>query len=124
MDNTEIKEVIQLYFDASYESDRAKMDKVFHAAAHIYGHNEDGTLRDMPRDVFVNRIGTADPNAPKVSYPRDNEILSIDFTGDNTAVARVKLRVRNTMYTDVLSFIRTDGKWSVIAKLLSGVPVE
>ena len=46
------------------------------------------------------------------------------LTGEHIAVARVKLRVGNTLYTDVLSFMELDEKWAVIAKVLSGVPIE
>jgi hypothetical protein len=36
MDASEIKEVLQNYFDASYESDGKKMAEVFHEVAHLY----------------------------------------------------------------------------------------
>jgi len=119
MDTTEIKEILQIYFDASFESSEGKMAQVFHDAAHIYGHSQDGNLSDSPKEAFVKMVGRKPVNQPP--YPREDEILSIDFTGENTAVARVKIRVNNTMFTDILSFIKIDGKWSVIAKLYSGV---
>ena len=122
MDADEIKTIIQLYFDGSYEGNREKMEKVFHQAAHIYGQASDGSLNDMPKDMFVNRVGSKPADSP--AFPREEEILSIDFTGENTAVARVKLRVFNTRFTDILSFMRLDGKWGVISKLFSGVPVS
>ena len=124
MDSTEIKGIIQTYFDASYESSGEKMAKVFHDAAHIYGHGEDGALRDMDKDFFVNLVGTPKPDVAGSAYPRQDEILSIDFTGENTAVARVKLRVGNILFTDMLCFMRLDGKWGVISKVFSGVPIE
>ncbi|MCL2126556.1 MAG: nuclear transport factor 2 family protein [Oscillospiraceae bacterium] len=124
MDKNEIIGVIQTYFDASFESSGEKMARVFHDAAHIYGLGEDGKLADMPKDFFVKMVGTARPDAPKLEYPRDDEIISIDFTGDNTAVARVKLRVGKTMFTDMLCFLKLDGKWGVISKVYSGVQVE
>jgi len=122
MDTTEIKKVIQLYFDGSYEGDGGKMDQAFHQAAHIYGHNPDGSLKDWPRDEFVKLVGSGPSGRP--SFPREDEILSIDFTGENTAVARVKLRVHTTRFTDMLCFMRLDGKWGVIAKVFAGVQVE
>ena len=122
MDASEIKRIIQLYFDGSYEGNREKMDQVFHQAAHIYGHAPDGSLADMPKDSFVARVGSKPADSP--SFPREEEIVSIDFTGENTAVARVKLRVFNTRFTDILSFMCLDGKWGIIAKLYAGVKVE
>jgi len=121
MDADEIKRIIQLYFDGSYEGNQEKMDQVFHQAAHIYGHSQDGSLADTPRDAFVKRVGSRPADTP--SFPREEEILSIEFTGEHTAVARVKLRVFNTLFTDILSFMYLDGKWGVIAKLYSGVTI-
>jgi len=123
MDSSEIRGLIQTYFDASYESSAEKMAQVFHDGAHIYGHGANGELNDMEKDFFVNLVGTPRPGAPKAEYARQDEIIAIDFTGDNTAVARVKLRVMNTLFTDMLCFMRLNGKWGVISKVFSGVPV-
>jgi len=123
MDNSKIREVIQTYFDASYESSREKMAQVFHDAAHIYGRTENGSLNDMDKGFFVKLVATPPDNTPGRAYAREDEILSIDFTGDNTAVARVKLRVGDIRFTDMLCFMCLDGKWGVISKVFSGVPV-
>jgi hypothetical protein len=123
MDTIEIESVIQNYFDAIYENSGDKMSTVFHSVAHIYGHGEGGALRDMDKVSFVKLVDSQGADAPKPDYKRLDEILSIDFTGENTAAARVKVRVRNTLFTDILSFMRLDGKWAVIAKVFSGVPV-
>ena len=124
MDSSRIKEVIQAYFDASYEGNAEKMGTVFHDAAHIYGHGESGALMDMDKAAFLKLVGMSALNAPKPDYPRQDEILSIDFTGENTAVARVKLRVGTIVFTDILSFMRLDGDWGVIAKVYSGHDVD
>ena len=122
MDTGEIKEVLELYFDGSFEGDGGKIERVFHNAAHIYGHSEDGRLADMTKDAFIKLVGSIPSDAP--SYPREDEIISIDFTGPDTAVARVKLRVFNTRFTDMLCLMRLEGKWGVIAKVFSGATVE
>ena len=124
MDRERIKELLQMYFNASYEHNGDLMLEVFHDSAHIYGLTADGALTDSDRAAFAARVSSHKVNSPDVKFPLYNEILSIDFTGDNTAVARVKLRVMNTLFTDILSFMRVDGKWGIISKVLSGVPVE
>jgi hypothetical protein len=78
----------------------------------------------MEKEFFVKLVGSHGADAPKPDYKRQDEILAIDFTGENTAVARVKLRVGNTLFTDILSFMRLDNKWAVISKVFSGVPVS
>ena len=124
MDSNEIKAVIQTYFDAGYECNGEKMREAFHSGAHVYGHNEDGTLNDMDKEAFIKLVESGKPGIPESAYPRHDEIISIDFTGVDTAVAQVKLRVGNIMFTDILSFIRLDTKWSIISKLYAGVPVS
>ncbi|MCL2408110.1 MAG: nuclear transport factor 2 family protein [Oscillospiraceae bacterium] len=123
MDTTAIRALLQLYFDASFESDGEKMAKVFHDAAHIYGHGDDGSLLDTPKAPFVALISSFPLGSSDPAFVRDDEILSIDFTGENTAVARVRLRMGGIVFTDVLSLICIDGEWSVISKLYSGVTV-
>jgi len=124
MDVNEIKEALKLYFDGSFESSGEKIATVFNGAAHVYGHDGDGALRDMDIDSFVKLVESGASRKPRPVYPRHDEILSIEFTGVNTAIARVKIRVLSTMFTDILSFIRLDGKWTIISKLYSGVPIE
>ena len=124
MDITEIKSIIQMYFDASFEHNGDKMLEVFHEAAHIYGLGAEGALTDTSRNAFADRVSSHKINNSGSIFPRQEEIISIDFTGENAAVARVKLRVMNTVFTDILSFLRVNGKWGVIAKVLSGVPAE
>ena len=125
MDVNGVKAAIQTYFDAGYESSSEKMAEVFHDVANLYGRDENGALSVMDKATFIKLVGSgALPEGQKPSYPRQDELLSIDFTGENTAVARLKIRVGNTMFTDVLSFINLGGKWVIIAKLYSGVPVD
>jgi len=118
MDTNEIKAALKVYFDACYEGNGDKAREVFHSAAHLYS-NRDGALGDIDLDAFVKIMS----GSPAPDHPRQEEILSVDFTGENTAVARVKIRVGHTLFTDILSFIRLDGKWSIISKVYSGVPV-
>jgi len=120
MDRREIEEVIQNYFDASFEGNGAKMRAVFHPEAHIYGLDADGKLTDWPSGFFAEMIDHPPKPRPD-GWKREEMIYSIDFTGTDAAVARVGLLVDSNFYTDILSFLRIDGRWGVIAKVLSGV---
>ena len=124
MDKKGIEEVLQIYFDASYESDSAKMDRVFRPEAHIYGINEGGeTLADFPKEQFVKLVGRA-PKEPAPNHPRQDEIHFIEFSSDTTAVAKVSLTMSGTHFTDLLTFVYLDGEWRVIAKMFYGKPLE
>jgi len=124
MDTNAIKDVIQTYFDACYENSREKMKKVFHDPAHVYVRAEDGALKDWDKTTFVGFFSDSATEEPKPSYPRSDKILSLDFIGEEAAVARVELRIRDTAYTDILCFMLLDGKWGVISKVYTEKPAE
>ena len=124
MDVEGVKEVIQAYFDSSYMADGEGMAEVFHDGSHLYFHGEGGALTDWDKDFFVELVGSKEPGTSESGFPRYDEILSIDFTGEDTAVARVKIRVSDTLYTDILCFMRLNGKWGVMSKVFTGVPVD
>ena len=122
MSKEAIEKKIQMYFDAVYEGDGQAILKVFHASSHVYGHTENGELADWPAEVFSQRINSA-VSTKSLGIEPVHKIYSIDFTGDNTAVAKVGLRVRETMFTDILSFICLNGEWFIIAKVFAGIKV-
>ena len=123
MDEKSLKEAIQVYFNATNESDANEMATVFHDSAHLYQIGTDGALSDWDKDFFMNIIASGKQEDQGKVFPTYNEILSIDFTSENTAVARVKVRVRDILFTDILSFICLDNRWWIIAKVAAGVPV-
>ena len=123
MDNNGVKAAAQTYLDACYESDGDKFRAVFHESAHVYGYNEKGGLYDRTKDEFVAFVEGRKTPDYKPSFPREEEILSIDFTDEKTAVVRLKVRVRDMMFSDILCFMCLDGKWTIISKLYTGAPI-
>ncbi|MCL1913749.1 MAG: nuclear transport factor 2 family protein [Eubacteriaceae bacterium] len=121
MDRKEIETVIQSFFDADYERDADKMEAVFHEGSEFFELGKDGVLVKRSGKEFAG--GMRRFAGIQADYPRAEEILSIEFTGENTAVARTRMRVRNTLFTDILCLMRLDGKWGIIAKIASGVPI-
>jgi len=120
MDKKGIAEVVQIYFDACYEGNREKMDRVFRPEAHIYGMMEgDSALTDTPRDEFVDRLGR-NRQSSNNDWERRDEIHLIEFTSEHTAVAKVSLLLRNTLFNDLLIFVNRDGEWRVISKMYHG----
>ena len=124
MDHKEIESIIEAFFDASYTRDADKMATAFHAGSEYFGFSKDGALSKRTGADFVEGIRKSSASSSQPEYPRVQEIISIEFTGENAAVARTKLRVGNTLYTDILCFMRLGGVWGIIAKIASGVPVD
>lgn len=120
MDRAGIEQLLGLYFDASFERDGDKMSRAFRPEAHIYGLFEGGELTDTPRDSFVGRVAAAPETA---AADRDDKIHLIEFSGPDTALAKVSLRVGPTRFTDLLTLARQDGEWKIVSKLFYGKPV-
>lgn len=114
----DIKLVLQKYFDGCYAGDTDLLKEAFHPSAHVYGPDQNAELVDMNLEYFLGYVDH-EP-APKDSgQPQEDEIISIDITGDLCAVARVKLRSDPVRFTDILSLVYIDGKWSIISKLFA-----
>ena len=123
MDNIEVKQLLRDYFDGLYNADAEKINKVFHDASNLYSAGKDGALRAMTKEAFVNLVGSSGFGEHKQAAPQD-EILSVDFTDDHTAVARVRVRLGNTLFTDILCLLQVEGKWGIISKVYAGVTVD
>ncbi len=119
---TAVTEIIENYFLASYEGDGALMSTAFNKDAHIYGVLENGALQDRPQADFCAMVGAGTNTAKAAGLPKDDEILSLTFTGENTCCAIVRLALRTMEYTDIISLAKIDGKWGIIAKVLAGRP--
>jgi hypothetical protein len=79
----DIKATLADYFDGIYESSEDKLRSAFHPDAHIYSAT-DGTLADFPLDTFVDRV-TSRKSCSSQGAPRTDKIVSIDFSGPNSA---------------------------------------
>lgn len=114
-DFSEIHELLGQYFDMLYYCDLDKFDAVFHTQA-IYATADEAPLlyRSMPeyREVIARRDSPASRNEQ-----RRDIVEAIELAGDNTAFARVRCSISERSFLDMLSLIRTEGRWHIIAKI-------
>ena len=112
---SEVHELLNQYFDTLYYCDIQKFDVVFHPQA-IYATADEAPLlyRSMPayREVIAQRRSPASRNEQ-----RRDVVDSIEFAGDNTAFARVRCSIGERDFVDILSLVRTEGRWHIIAKI-------
>jgi hypothetical protein len=114
-DEQEIRATIQTYFDCMYESSASKARAAFHRNAKVTGYLPDG-LHEMTADDFADFVAGQQPSASEKGEPARLDILSLDLAG-NTAVARVRDDYLGLTFLDTLSFLKTDGRWSIYNKL-------
>ena len=117
-DEAQIRDIIQTYFECMYESSSEKARAAFHPNAKITGYLEDG-LHQLSVDEFAEYVASQQPSDKDKGEPGRLDIVSLDIVGD-TAVARVHevfASAQGTTFMDILSLLKSDGRWSIYNKL-------
>lgn len=107
--------VLQDYFDGLYHSDTKRLRRVFHPKA-TYACATDGTLLQLGMDEYFPVVDKR-PSPASRNEKRNDRILSIEFAGPVTALARVECSIGNKFFTDLLTFVLVDGRWQIVAKV-------
>src|SRR5262249_41351298 len=111
----EIVAALTCYFDGLYHSDTGRLAEVFHPDAR-YVCASDGALTHLGMDEYFPLVDRR-PSPASLGEPRADRILSIEFAGPVTALARVECAIGEKSFTDFLSFVFVDGRWRIIAKV-------
>lgn len=117
----EIQKVIATYFDGLFKADATLLRQVFHPKA-IYACASDGDLlfrhMDAYFDVVEKRV-----SPESRGEARTDAIRSIELAGPVTARATVHCSIGDRYFTDFLTFVHTDGRWRIMAKVFHSEPV-
>jgi hypothetical protein len=111
----EIVAALDLYFDGLYHSDTKRLAWVFHPQA-IYACATEGTLLYHTMASYF-PIVEARPAPAASQQKRADRIVSIEFAGPVTAVAVVNCAIGPKAFTDLLTFVKLDGRWQIISKV-------
>lgn len=112
---TELSAAMSDYFEGLYRSDSTILRKVFHPSA-LYACASDGTLLTLRMDEYFPIIDKR-PSPASRNDPRTDRIISIEFAGPVTALARVECSILPKHFIDLLTLIRLDGRWQIISKV-------
>lgn len=107
--------VLQDYFDALYHCNVALLDRVFHPAA-IYATADETPFLHRTMDVYFPVVAARESPASRGEERRDH-IDAIELAGDNTALARVRCSIGARDFVDLLTLVRVEGEWRIIAKI-------
>ncbi len=110
-----VEKVLQIYFDGLYEGDTKKLGEAFHPASHLYSADSNGKAADLPRADWFKAVESR-PSAKSKGSARADRIVSIDFSGPATAIAKVECQIPPRYFTDYLTLLKVDGRWQVISK--------
>ena len=111
----EMTAVLKDYFDGLYNSDTKILSRVFHAEAHYFCAT-DGKLLHLDMGEYFPVVDKR-PSPASKGEVRADRIISIEFAGPVTAFARVECVVRPRFFTDLLTFVKLDGRWQIVAKV-------
>lgn len=121
-DTAEVEAVLATYFDGLYHSDVARLAEVFHPSA-IYATATDGPLLHLTMDRYFPIVAAREAPAARGETRRDR-IVSVDFAGPVTALARVECAIGPKFFTDLLTLVKVDERWQIIAKVFHFDPLE
>ena len=103
------------YFDGLHHSDSTVLARVFHPQA-TYATASDGTLLQWSMAEYFPVVDRR-PSPASKGEPREDRIVSIAFAGPVTAVARVECVIAPRRFIDLLTCVRLDGQWRILAKV-------
>lgn len=111
--------VLQDYFDGLYNCDTELLARVFHPQARYACATDSasgGELVHLGMEEYLpivrGRVSPASRNET-----RRDRIVSIEFAGPVTALARVNCAIGPKYFTDLLTFIHVEGRWQIISKV-------
>ena len=107
--------VMQLYFDGLYHSDTQRLRRVFHPQA-LYACATEGSLTHLGMDDYFAVVDRRESPASR-NETRADRIVSIELAGPVTALVRAECAIGPKAFTDLLTFVRLDGEWRLIAKV-------
>lgn len=103
------------YFDALYDCDVGTLAAVFHPKA-IYATADETPFLHRTMDEYFPVVAARQSPASRGEVRRDH-IDDIQFAGENTALARVRCSIGARDFVDLLTLVRIDGHWRIIAKV-------
>lgn len=113
-DVAEVEKVVWTYLDGLYEGDTEKLGAAFHEVSHLYSANEGG-VSDLPRAAWFDMVkGRASPKSK--GLPRTDRIVSVDFSGPETAFVKLECSIPPRYFTDYLTLLKLKGGWRIVSK--------
>ena len=110
-----IVDLLQIYLDGLYYSDTSKLRQVLHPQARYVCATEDNLVNLSMEEYFP--IVDKRPAPASRGEARRDRIVSIEFAGPKTAVARVNCAIGAKHFTDLLTLILVEEKWQIISKV-------
>ncbi|WP_421994547.1 nuclear transport factor 2 family protein [Roseococcus sp.] len=110
-----IEAVARTYLDGLFEGDPVKIAAAFHPVSHLYSVAPDGSVADLPRAEWLERIGTR-RKPSEMGFAQEDRILAIDMAGEDSACVKVYCHLPPRQFTDYLLLLKTAEGWRIVSK--------
>jgi hypothetical protein len=113
-DRSTVETVIQHYFDGLYEADADKLGAIFHPTADLrWVDNGELKVLTVPDWMAAVRKRTSGKSEGK---KRDDFIVTIDRSDENTAFIKVRCQLPPRYFTDYLVAMKLADGWQIVSK--------
>ena len=119
VDESEVRDLMKLYFDGLYHSNSMVLRYVFHPDL-AYVNGTAGTYEHMGLDDYMARIYARTPPASR-GDPREETIERIELKGERIGIVEARMTMMGRNYQDLLTIINTAEGWRVLTKVFSFV---
>jgi Putative lumazine-binding len=110
-----IVDLLKRYYDALYRCDTALLSTVFHTSAQYFTASSGELLHLDMHSYFPIVEQRISPESSGESYAFS--IDSIELVGSVTAIARMRSSMLGKDFIDLLTLIKLEGEWKIIAKV-------
>jgi len=105
----------ETYLRALHEGDVDRLRAVFLPEANLYA-SIDQTLTSMTLSAYLELV-SGRPSPASQGHAPSGRVLSIDPSGPDSAVVKASVSVPPKTFVDLLSYLRINGRWRIIAKV-------
>ena len=113
-DRSSIEAVVQTYFDGLYEGDADKLAAAFHPSADLRWVDK-GELKILTVPDWLAWVRKR-PSAKAEGKPREDFVVTIDRSDDNTAFIKVRCQLPPRYFTDYLVAMKLADGWQIVSK--------
>jgi ketosteroid isomerase-like protein len=113
-DRSSVEAVVQHYFDALYEGDADRLAAIFHPSADLRWL-EKGALQVLTVPNWIENVRKR-PSAKAENTPREDFVVTIDHSDENTAFVKVRCQLPPRYFTDYLVAMKLPDGWQIVSK--------
>jgi hypothetical protein len=117
-DSLAINQLLENYFKGLYDGNVTLLATLYHPATLLYGDVK-GTPYAKTLEQYLD--GVKNRQSPKDSgKPFKGDILMVDLV-NSIAVVKVRVKMYDFDYNDLLSLHKIDGRWLIVNKMITDV---